>query len=174
MEPGLQRILSESSDLSLKTAMVFFIKTTTCKKNVLFSGSLHPTFSYFLWSQHLRLVYVWELNRWTLRKNAERKRNAKSITLQHTKETRKDWQQLKNRKKYYQTSLLFHKIMFNFINSILWSCVNTYKLYVSYIHTPYAYSIWIIVSHFNYLFFYRLVLQNESSTVSKCDCSSLI
>lgn len=47
MEPGLQRILSESSDLSLKTAMVFFIKTTTCKKNVLFSGSLHPTFSYF-------------------------------------------------------------------------------------------------------------------------------
>lgn len=48
MVPGLQRILSESSDLSLKTAMVFFITTTTtCKKNVLFSGSLHPTFSYF-------------------------------------------------------------------------------------------------------------------------------
>lgn len=153
MEPGLQRILSESSDLSLKTAMVFFIKTTTCKKNVLFSGSLHPTFSYFLWSQHLRLVYVWELNRWTLRKNAECKRNAKSITLQHTKETRKDWQQLKNRKKYYQTSLLFHKIMFNFINSILWShlCEHIQVVCVIYTHhtlIPYGLLSVILIIYF--------------------------
>lgn len=86
MEPGLQRILSESSDLSLKTAMVFFIKTT----NFCFQAVYILLFLTFLWSQHLRLVYVWELNRWTLRKNAERKGNAKSITLQHTKETRKD------------------------------------------------------------------------------------
>lgn len=133
--------------------MVFFIKTTTCKKNVLFSGSLHPTFSYFLWSQHLRLVYVWELNRWTLRKNAECKRNAKSITLQHTKETRKDWQQLKNRKKYYQTSLLFHKIMFNFINSILWShlCEHIQVVCVIYTHhtlIPYGLLSVILIIYF--------------------------
>lgn len=151
MVPGLQRILSESSDLSLKTALVFFIKTT-CKKNVLFSGSLHPTFSYFLWSQHLRLVYVWELNRWTLRKNAECKINN---TATHKRDTKR-LTAIKNRKKYYQTSLLFHKIMFNFINSILWShlCEHIQVVCVIYTHhTLIPHELLSVMQYFNYLFF---------------------